>query len=89
MRRVAAHDPDQRRRSTAAKSGAWHLTFTQSRDELVDLDCAGGFEGDILELVLRDLEITVLVDLIALDDGGSDDCTRIIAAMAGVAGYLD
>jgi hypothetical protein len=26
---VAAHDPDQRRRSTAAKSGACHLIFTQ------------------------------------------------------------
>ena len=25
MRRVAAHDPDQRPRSTAAKNGAWNL----------------------------------------------------------------
>jgi len=24
-RRVAAHDPDQRHRSTATKNGAWHL----------------------------------------------------------------
>jgi hypothetical protein len=36
--------------------------------ELVDLDGAGGFQRDLIELLLRHLDERVGVDLVALDD---------------------
>jgi hypothetical protein len=38
------------------------------RHELVDFDGASGLERDVLQLVLGNLQVAVLVDLVALDD---------------------
>src|SRR5262249_49392835 len=60
-------------------------------DELIDLDRACGLERDVLELVLRHLEVAALVDLITLDDvvvgnllAGLRVDADVFDAMAGV-----
>jgi hypothetical protein len=39
-----------------------------TRYKLVNLNCASGFERNVLQLVFGHFEIAVLIDLVALDD---------------------
>ena len=62
------------------------------RHELVDLDGAGGFQRDVVEFVLGDLDIGVGIDLVALHDVVGGDLLagvgidlHVFDAMAGVA----
>ena len=62
------------------------------RHELVDVDRAGGFQGDVLKLVLRHFDVGVGVDLVALHDvvvrdflAGVGVHLHVLDAVAGVS----
>ncbi len=70
--------------------------YVALRDELVDVDGAGGFQGDVFKLVLRHLNVSVGIDLVALHDvfvgnflaRGLAITVATVAAQAGLCGSI-